>query len=177
MMVGGLIPPSPPSHLARNTTLPPHLWTMHMPSSHCWTTKYGMVSTNSKHKSSACIFSGQSSRKFYTNRSWFTNLETKLYQNSLIETKTFVCLDTVYFSRENSSILVFTTCSKVTKNSGFSRILMWKTVTIFRAQITLVRFLFLKWDFFWTLSNTVMNVFSKKMDGFEQVKRVFYRDF
>ena len=119
MMVGGLIPPSPPSHLARNTTLPPHLWTMHMPSSHCWTTKYGMVSTNSKHKSSACIFSGQSSRKFYTNRSWFTNLETKLYQNSLIETKTFVCLDTVYFSRENSSILVFTTCSKVTKNLVF----------------------------------------------------------
>ena len=50
MMVGGL-DPSPPSHLARNTTLPPHLWTMHMPSSHCWTTKYGMVSTNSKHKS------------------------------------------------------------------------------------------------------------------------------
>ena len=37
--------------------------------------------------------------------------------------------------------------------------------------------LVLEMRLFWTLSNTVMNVFSKKMDGFEQVKRVFYRDF
>ena len=32
--VGVMVTPLPPSHLARNTLLPSHLWTMHMPSSH-----------------------------------------------------------------------------------------------------------------------------------------------